>query len=231
MAYAIQFNKTDTLAATLNSGATSTTLTTGNFGSPTGTQIYVVDYDVPAKAEIITASVAGTAVTSVTRGLTGGASGTTDHAIGATVASIFVPQHYDRVANRTLGYAEATSNFTSTATPAITDITSLSVTVTVPVGGARIKITGYAAYMTSSAVAGSTVVLYIREGATVLQQSILNTSAASRASAACVVYVPTTTVSAGSHTYKLSLSQDAAGTMTFPGSATSPAYILVENIE
>lgn len=96
MAYTLLFQKTDTIAtgSSLLSGATSTTLTGGNFGSPTGTQLYVVDYDVPAKAEIITATVIGTAVTSIVRGLTGGAAGTTDHAAGANVISSFVPQHY-----------------------------------------------------------------------------------------------------------------------------------------
>jgi hypothetical protein len=101
MSYTIQFAKQDTLAATLNSGATSTTLTTGNFGSPSGTQLYVVDYDVPAKAEIISASITTTAVTSITRGLSGGAAGTTDHAIGAKIASIFVPQHYAAITDGT----------------------------------------------------------------------------------------------------------------------------------
>jgi hypothetical protein len=108
-AYVIQYNKTDTLAATLNSGATSTTLTTGNFGSPSGTQLYVVDYDVPAKAEIISASITTTAVTSITRGLSGGAAGTTDHAIGAKIASIFVPQHYAALVDGT-GFSTGTTS-------------------------------------------------------------------------------------------------------------------------
>ena len=99
--YVIQFQKEDTLAATLNSGATSTTLTDGNFGSPSGAQLYVVEPDVPARAEIILATVVGTAVTSVTRGLTGGAAGTTNHAIGSKVYSSFVPQHFSFLSTAT----------------------------------------------------------------------------------------------------------------------------------
>lgn len=227
MAYALQFNTTDTLAATLNSGATSTTLTTGNFGSPTGTQLYVVDYDVPAKAEIISASVAGTAVTSVTRGLTGGAAGTTDHAIGAKIGSIFVPQHYTRVATRTLGYAEITSNFSSTATPTVTDITGLSVAVTVPVGGARVKITGYIPYINKDTNAGD-VALYIMEGATVKNKTITTYSTTASIGQTAVASF---TATAGAHTYKLTFSQSTAGTYLAVCDATYPAYILVENGE
>jgi hypothetical protein len=101
MSYTLQFNKTDTLATTLLSGATSTTLTTGNFGSPSGVQLYVVDWDVPAKAEIISASVSNTSVTGITRGLTGGSAATTDHQVGAKIASIFVPQHYQALVDGT----------------------------------------------------------------------------------------------------------------------------------
>lgn len=126
MAYTLLFAKSDTIAvgSTLNSGATSTTLTSGNFGSPSGAQIYVVDYDVSAKAEIVLATVAGTAVTSITRGLSGGAAGTTDHAAGAKFGSIMVPQHYAILSTQasegwmafdpvTLTYASATTFTTS----------------------------------------------------------------------------------------------------------------------
>lgn len=92
--YQIFFNKTDTLADTLLSGATSTTLTNGIFGSPTGAQLLVVDWDVPASAEIILATISGISLTGITRGLSGGAASTTDHQINAKVASITVPQMF-----------------------------------------------------------------------------------------------------------------------------------------
>lgn len=94
MAYIPQFQTTDTIAvsSSLLSGATSCTITNGNFGSPTGTQIYVVDYGIPGTAEIISATVVGTAVTSITRGLPGGAGSTTNHLAGASFGSLWVPQ-------------------------------------------------------------------------------------------------------------------------------------------
>jgi hypothetical protein len=94
MAYTPLFQTTDTLAAntTLSSGATTATLTSGNFGTPTGVQLYVVDYGIPGTAEIISATVAGTAMTGITRGLAGGAASTTNHVAGATVGSLWVPQ-------------------------------------------------------------------------------------------------------------------------------------------
>lgn len=95
MAYALQFQLSDTFDPSgLGPSATTGTLTNGNFGSPSGVQLYVVDYGTPGTAEIISATISGTSVTGITRGLTGGAAGTTNHAGGATIGSIFVPQHY-----------------------------------------------------------------------------------------------------------------------------------------
>lgn len=110
-AYSLQFQEVDTIAvgSHLNSGETSFTLTGGNFGSPTGTQLYVVDYNIPGSAEIISATVTGANVTSVTRGLSGGAAGTTNHAASATVGAFFVPQHYDALAQGT-GFATGTTS-------------------------------------------------------------------------------------------------------------------------
>lgn len=222
--YTLQFAKQDTLAATLNSGATTTTLTTGNFGSPTGTQLYVVDYDVPAKAEIISATVATTGVTAITRGLTGGAAGTTDHAIGAKIGSIFVPQHYDRVANRTLGYAEITSAQASITT--LTDVTGLTTTVTVPAGGARIKITAIVLFANSTTSGDG--IIYLYEGATQLSLARVETIRTTVADTLITQVVISAT--AGIHTYNLKAQVDV-GSGTVSASATSPAFILVENIE
>lgn len=72
-------NKTDTLAADMASGATSGTLTTGSFGSPTGEQVLVIDYDVPAKIEEVICTISGTSLTSVTR------TRAVDHAANAKV--------------------------------------------------------------------------------------------------------------------------------------------------
>ncbi len=93
MPYTIQTNKTSTFNASgLAAGATSGTLSDSAFGSPSGIQLYVVDYDVPAKLEVISAAVANTAVTSITRGL----DGTSDvaHSASAKIMSAWVPSHY-----------------------------------------------------------------------------------------------------------------------------------------
>jgi hypothetical protein len=146
MSYTLQFNKTDTLATTLLSGATSTTLTTGNFGSPSGVQLYVVDWDVPAKAEIISASVSNTSVTGITRGLTGGSAATTDHQVGAKIASIFVPQHYQALvdgsgwSSSAIGLGTAGLTAQQNLNVNETALAGMSKTVVVPPGGRSVRI-------------------------------------------------------------------------------------------
>jgi hypothetical protein len=119
-----------------------------------------------------------------------------------------------------LGYAEITSNFSSSATPAVTDITGLSVTVTVPSGGRAVKITAYSRYITGN----GTHTLEIREGSTTLQSGVAVGGAPVYFASVVSVHTPT----AGSHTYKVSFSQSSAGTYTFRAGADFPAFILVE---
>lgn len=87
-------NLSDTLNASgLAAGATSATLTTGNFGSPSGVQLLIVDYDVPAKIEVISATIAGTGLSGITRAL----SGTSDvaHSANANIMHSLTPTHWD----------------------------------------------------------------------------------------------------------------------------------------
>jgi len=119
-----------------------------------------------------------------------------------------------------LGYAERTSDFSSSATPAVTDITGLSVTVTVPSGGRAVKITAYSRYITGSGIH----TLEIREGSTTLQSGVAVGGAPVYFANVVSVHTPT----AGSHTYKVSFSQSSAGTYTFRAGAAYPAFILVE---
>lgn len=122
-----------------------------------------------------------------------------------------------------LGYAEVTSNQTGITTEV--DLTGLTVTVTVPAGGRRVKITGYCEVSTTG-TAGRTT-MYIKESTTKLQQaSALNAIASSGANINCqAVILP----SAGSHTYKLSM-ESTSGTSNTATSASAPAYILAELI-
>lgn len=93
--YELQAFKSDVLAANLTASATSATLTAGSFGSPSGTQLLVIDYDIPSKREIISCTISSTALTSLTRG----EDGTTGvaHVAGAKVFMAFVPSHYSNI--------------------------------------------------------------------------------------------------------------------------------------
>lgn len=140
---------------------------------------------------------------------------------GATSAwAIDVPQGR-------LGSNEVTAN-QGTFT-AETDLTSLSVTVTV-VAGRKLRITGEV--HASSTVAADEIGFFIKEGATYLAKSGQSPPVANRN----VLFHREKVVSpsAGSHTYKLAMSRlSGTGDITMvaaAGNNGSPAFILVEDI-
>jgi hypothetical protein len=118
--YTLKFQATDTLSVQLNAAATSATLTTGSFGTMTGTQLLVVDYDVPAKREVISCTIGGTALTSLVRGIDGTSDVT--HSANANVIMAFVPSHYGNglgtiAANDAwTAFSPATTGFSGTPT-------------------------------------------------------------------------------------------------------------------
>lgn len=121
-----------------------------------------------------------------------------------------------------LGYAQAVADQTGITT--VTDLTSLSVTVTVPYAQHRVRISGQVGNCIRTAGTVTFVEMTICEGATVLQTidvAVPNTAGGVGGS---VIIVPT----AAAHTYKLRLACD--GTVTAKGSATQPAWILVEDL-
>lgn len=119
-----------------------------------------------------------------------------------------------------LGYAQVTADQGAITT--VTDLTSLTVTVTVG-AGRRIRITG--AIRSSNTGANSNLLL-IRESTTTLQtSSYVASTATERMPPAVYVFTPT----AGSHTYKLT-ADTGGGTMTMRASSTAPAFIQVEDI-
>lgn len=142
MAYALQFQKTDVVSNFngITTGTGAITLTSGNF-SASGTQLYVIDYDT-ANAEVVSATVSGTTLTLVARGLDGTSAVT--HTAGAKIGAFFVPSHYSILSNHmedgwtelpyTLVYASA-DDPTFTFTVAGVDLS----TVLTP--GTRIKLT------------------------------------------------------------------------------------------
>jgi len=127
-----------------------------------------------------------------------------------------------------LDYAEITTSFTTTTVNSYVDVTNLTVTVTVPDVGRKVKITGFAVKRTSSAVAGTFLDFTIREGSTVLNSSSVQLSTSGYNAPAQVMWIGTPT--AGSHTYKISIQQTAAGTYTLGADTTLPAFILCELI-
>lgn len=128
----------------------------------------------------------------------------------------------------TLGYAEITSDFSTSTEDADVDVTELAKTVTVPSGGRRVKIMVFIGGFYKSGSAGQTLYLKIKEGSTLLAQSQWNIAGSNYGFAAFCFScsVPT----AGNHTYKVAVMQDDAGTIQCSAAATRPSFILVELI-
>lgn len=126
-----------------------------------------------------------------------------------------------------LAYAEITSNFVP-GTISTTDVTGLSVTVNIPTGGKRIKITCKAEVYSPGGAQG--VILIIREGTTTLQTNDTQVAAVNKATTTQFSAIITPT--AGSHTYKIATSVDtvSSNTPAIQASAGATAFILVETL-
>jgi hypothetical protein len=128
----------------------------------------------------------------------------------------------------TLGYAQITTGFSTVSTTQV-QATGLSVTVAIPAGGRRVKITAFSPYIYSTAVAFLN--FFIWDGAVGSGTNISGSQ----------VYAPVTTggapataisvilPAAGSKTYNIGFNT-SAGTGTLQANTTQPAFILVEAI-
>lgn len=131
----------------------------------------------------------------------------------------------------TLGYAQITANFSNTSTTA-SAVTGLSVTVTIPSGGRRVKITAWGRSVLNN-TAGDYSLLSIWDGTVgtgtqLAETAALSSSASAQYSATVMAVV---TPSAGSKTYAVGLcNASTAGTNTLTASTVAPAFILVELI-
>lgn len=128
----------------------------------------------------------------------------------------------------TLGYAQITSNFVTSSTTAV-QIPGLSVNVTIPAGGRRIKITGYVGVSFNSNISTVTYSLWdgtVGSGTQIQLSQNLHAIAGNRLAINMVAVV---SPSAGSKTYNLALTPDT-GTETVTVNTTFPAFILVEAI-
>lgn len=123
--------------------------------------------------------------------------------------------------NGTLGYAQVVADQTGITTE--TDLTGLTTTVTVP-ANRRIRITGLVALQPDSA--NTPVMLKIKDGTTQIAacRAVLTITTASQTINCPVTVKP----SAGSKTYKLTLTAD--NTTSLKADSTTPSWILVEDI-
>jgi hypothetical protein len=152
-------------------------------------------------------------------------------ALGATlaegVATTFARSdhvHTGPLGTLTNGYAQVTANQNGIGT-ALTDLTSLTVTVTPAAAGRRLRITGYA--ILEQRTSAGLVFLTVMEGATQLNEALFSASAADTFYTCVAQAIVTPTLA--SHTYKLQ-AKTSANTVDMQASATLPAFILVEDI-
>lgn len=123
----------------------------------------------------------------------------------------------------TLGYVQITSNFSTSSTSPV-QVTGLTLTVTIPSGGRRIRMT---AYCTGLGSASGISVLTVWNG-TVGSGTIV-AQGNQAASNTITLATGTSTALSGSITFNVGLST-TAGTTTFNASSNSPGYIIIEAI-
>jgi hypothetical protein len=122
-----------------------------------------------------------------------------------------------------LGYAERTTDFASTST-SIVDVTGLEVAVTVPSGGRSVLLVAKLGALRSTASAGTSLSLYLREGSSTLDSVYKQVFTNGDGSMSIQTYI--SAPSAGSHTYKVSIQQGAAGTITAGAAASVKSTIM-----
>lgn len=128
---------------------------------------------------------------------------------------------------RTIGYRQTIAFFQTSTTGSYVDITGLSVPFIVP-EGRKVKVTAWATSIEGSGGAPNLMELAVRESTTIIALAQDQSNANVRTNVTS--YRGSHTPSAGLHTYKVSISQNNAGTFTFgnASSANSPNFILVE---
>lgn len=130
-----------------------------------------------------------------------------------------------------LGYAQITTTFTTSATSA-TQVTGLAATVTIPAGGRKVKITVYSgAVSTSTAAATAAVTIWDGTVGSGTQLQLAQVSQISAGAGIPVIGIAIVTPAAGSKTYNVGLStSNGSDAANMGAAATAPAFILVETI-
>jgi len=127
-----------------------------------------------------------------------------------------------------IAYAQATANQTGVTT--VTDATSLTVTFTA-VSGRNYRTTVFVEL--GSTVAGDLLIAYITTGANValVRGAVVAPDLSGGSSYSPVMFAYNSSALSGSTTHKVRIERNAGtGTMGIGASATSPAFIMVEDL-
>lgn len=176
-----------------------------------------------------TGTIYGVAVTAGKLSGTAIAAGT----IGTTALATNAVQASQLATNAiTLGYAQITGNITN-ATTSFAQATGLAVTVTIPAGTRRIKITAYCGSI-SSGTGGDGAVVGIWDGSVTSGGTQIATynsfPSATITLNSGLTCIAVQSPAAGSKTYNVGFAAVTGGTATIAASGTNPAFILVEAI-
>lgn len=221
---------TPTFPASVTQNTVSQTLTNKTLTSPTITSPTITNATISADTLTgytvsNTGTIYGIPVT------TGTISGT--YLTSATVTSTQIATNGVSAANLatsaiTLGYAQTTTTF-STASVAVVQVTGLTVTVTIPAGGRRIRITVFGRDANCSVLAFVTFGIW--DGPVVTGTLLATTQCYINAvnNTQPVMMSAIVSPSAGSKTYNVGMAT-SAGTALFEQASTYPAFILVEAI-
>lgn len=155
---------------------------------------------------------------------TAGAGGTTLMQTNAVQANQFATNAI------TLGYAQITTNFTTTST-SVVQVTGLTSTVTIPAGGRKVKVTVFCASINNNTGTAAWT-LSIWDGTVGSGTQITNIEANSGPSNSLPgVAIAVVTPSAGSKTYNVGLlTTNGSDAANITAGTTNPAFILVEAI-
>lgn len=123
-----------------------------------------------------------------------------------------------------IGYRQILADFTTTSTGGPVDVTGLSVPVIVP-DGRKIKISFVGLSLNMSGGAPGNREAIIREGSNFMNETAEQNDAGFRTSCNTIAVL---TPTVGLHTYKASIAQNSAGTLSLLAGANTPAFIMVE---
>lgn len=133
------------------------------------------------------------------------------------------------IQSNVLGHTLLCNSF-STAATSPTQISGLSVSVTIPAGGAKVKITIYTMYvLNTTATAANNITLWDGTVGSGTQLTLQGVTTPINGSATPLTAQWVGTVPAGSKTYNAAIHTNT-GTTSFYGAADSPGFILVELI-